>query len=228
MTSMMTDHLQPSADCLYCSFHSYKGFSGPSVLDLSHHAVRWLNSSNSSPISTSPNSGPCLIVNWTNETSEVWNERLLAGPGVALVSNTLRKHGIRERLADALCQETGLVDRKMSQVKGAERVALVSLLTRYPLKITGSEGYKKAEVTGGGVPLETLNLATMQVKGLAGLYLCGEILDVFGRIGGFNFYWAWVSGRLAGMGAALSGDATAVGRSIRKQKDVWVNWQEEC
>ena len=143
------------------------------------------------------------------------------------MSNILRKHGIRERLADALCDETGLVDRKVSQLKGSERAALISLLTKYPLKITGSEGYKKAEVTGGGVPLEELNVSTMEAKGRPGLYLCGEICDVFGRIGGFNFYWAWVSGRLAGVGAALNGDVAAVGKSLRQQKDIWVNWQEE-
>jgi predicted flavoprotein YhiN len=95
------------------------------------------------------------------------------------------------------------------------------------LKVTGSEGYKKAEVTGGGVPLEELNVSSMEAKGLPGLYLCGEICDVFGRIGGFNFYWAWVSGRLAGIGAALNGDTAAVGKSLRQQKDIWVNWQEE-
>ena len=215
----------PRTDFLF----THEGFSGPSVLDLSHHAIRWLNSSPppSSLSSTSTtNSGPCLIVNWTNESSEVWTERLSAG-GASFVSNILRKHGIRERLADALCEETGLVDRKASQMKGSERLALVTLLTRYPLKISGSEGFKKAEVTGGGVTLEALNLTTMEVKSLTGLHLCGEILDVFGRIGGFNFYWAWVSGRLAGIGAALKGDVTAVGKSLRQQKDVWVRWNQE-
>lgn len=58
------------------------------------------------------------------------------------------------------------------------------------------------QVTGGGVPLSELNLRTMHSKVLPGVFLCGEIVDVFGRIGGFNFYWAWVSGRLAGLSAA--------------------------
>lgn len=61
----------------------------------------------------------------------------------------------------------------------------------------------QAEVTGGGIPLSELNCSTMQSRKLEGLYLCGEICDVFGRIGGFNFYWAWLSGRLAGVSAAL-------------------------
>ncbi len=60
----------------------------------------------------------------------------------------------------------------------------------------------QAEVTGGGVPLSEVDCASMESRRAPGLFLCGEILDVFGRIGGFNFYWAWLSGRLAGRRAA--------------------------
>lgn len=81
--------------------------------------------------------------------------------------------------------------RKMAQLSKAERGSLVAALTRYPLNVNGSEGFKKAEVTGGGLPLEHINCATMESRQLHGLHLCGEVLDVFGRIGGFNFYW-WV------------------------------------
>jgi hypothetical protein len=62
--------------------------------------------------------------------------------------------------------------------------------------------YKLAEVTGGGVQLEDLDCRSMESVRCQNLFLCGEICDVFGRIGGFNFYWAWVSGRAAGLGAA--------------------------
>jgi predicted flavoprotein YhiN len=60
--------------------------------------------------------------------------------------------------------------------------------------------YRKTQVTGGGVPLEELNTATMESKLHPNLFVFGELVDAFGRIGGFNFYWAWVSGRLAGFG----------------------------
>ena len=63
----------------------------------------------------------------------------------------------------------------------------------------------QAEVTGGGVRLSEVNCGTMESRLLPGVFLCGEILDVFGRIGGFNFYWAWVSGRLAGIHVARGG-----------------------
>jgi predicted flavoprotein YhiN len=59
-------------------------------------------------------------------------------------------------------------------------------------------------VTGGGVPLSDIDCKTMESRLCRGLHLCGEICDVHGRIGGFNFYWAWLSGRAAGLGAAGS------------------------
>ena len=62
----------------------------------------------------------------------------------------------------------------------------------------------QAEVTGGGVPLADVNCATMESRRLPGVHLAGEVVDVFGRIGGFNFTWAWYSGRLAGLGAAAA------------------------
>ena len=60
-----------------------------------------------------------------------------------------------------------------------------------------------AEVTAGGVPLDEVDLKTMESKITPGLHLCGEVLDVDGLIGGFNFQWAWASGYLAGVGATL-------------------------
>ena len=69
---------------------------------------------------------------------------------------------------------------------------------------TGDEGYKKAEVTGGGVPLGEVDPRTGESRVVPGLFLCGEILDCFGPIGGYNFFWAWATGRAAGLGAAAS------------------------
>ena len=80
----------------------------------------------------------------------------------------------------------------------------MEVLARYPLPWTGDEGYKKAEVTGGGVPLSEVDPRTMESRVAPGLFLCGEILDCFGPIGGYNFFWAWATGRAAGLGAAAS------------------------
>jgi predicted flavoprotein YhiN len=78
---------------------------------------------------------------------------------------------------------------------------LVEALTAMPLPWTGDEGYRKAEVTGGGVALSEVDPRTMESRRRPGLFLSGEMLDAFGPIGGYNFLWAWVTGRAAGRGA---------------------------
>ena len=75
-------------------------------------------------------------------------------------------------------------------------------LTAYELPWTDHEGYKKAEVTGGGVALDEMDPRTLESRRVPDLFLCGEVLDAFGPIGGHNFAWAWATGRLAGLGAA--------------------------
>ena len=92
--------------------------------------------------------------------------------------------------------------RRLSELKRGEREALLGALTRFPLPITGHEGYAKAEVTGGGVALSQVDCATLESRVTPGLHVCGELLDVHGRIGGYNFLLAWVSGRAAGLAAA--------------------------
>ena len=81
----------------------------------------------------------------------------------------------------------------------------MEILARYPLPWSGDEGYRKAEVTGGGVALEEVDPRSLESRIRRGLFLCGEILDVFGPIGGHNFAWAWVTGRAAGIAAAQVG-----------------------
>eukprot|EP00854_Cymbomonas_tetramitiformis_P002578 gene2578-biopygen2508 len=170
---------------------THKGYSGPSVLDLSHHAVKALERRSARPQ---------LHLDWTGEGQDVWRQRLEA-KGKGLVATRLKRH-LPARLVDALMHEAGLEDRNMSELRKGERLQLLEMLSRYELPYTGHQGYKKAEVTGGGVPLDEINISTMESRVLPGVYLCGEVCDVFGRIGGFNFYWAWVSGRLAGLGVA--------------------------
>jgi predicted flavoprotein YhiN len=121
-----------------------------------------------------------------------------AGDSVAVI---LSRH-IPARLAEQLMAECGVAfDRRTSSLKRAERVALLDALTSYPLPWSGNEGYKKAEVTGGGIKLADVNLKTLESRKVEGLYLCGEMLDAFGPIGGHNFSWAWSTGRAAGLAA---------------------------
>ena len=75
---------------------------------------------------------------------------------------------------------------------------------KWPLPVTGCRGYNYAEVTAGGVPLEEIESARMASRVCPDLYLVGEILNVDGRLGGFNFQWAWSSGWVAGRAVARS------------------------
>lgn len=114
----------------------------------------------------------------------------------------LRRH-LPTRLADRLLVEAGVdAARLLAGLRREERSALVEVLARYPLPWTGDEGYKKAEVTGGGVALSEVDPRTLESRHRPGLHLCGEMLDAFGPIGGHNFLWGWATGRAAGLGVA--------------------------
>jgi predicted Rossmann fold flavoprotein len=93
-------------------------------------------------------------------------------------------------------------DRTVSELTREDRRRLVHALTEWPLPIADTRGYNYAEVTAGGVPLTEIDPATMESRVCPGLFLVGEILDVDGRIGGFNFQWAWASGFVAGRALA--------------------------
>ena len=114
------------------------------------------------------------------------------------------------RLAETLLDEVG-VDPSATRatLRREDRRRLVDRLTRYPLPWTSDEGYSKAEVTGGGVALDEVDPRTLESRLHRGLFLCGEILDAFGPIGGYNFAWAWATGRAAGLAAAAFADKPA-------------------
>jgi predicted Rossmann fold flavoprotein len=107
------------------------------------------------------------------------------------------------RLADALLSLAGLpVDRRAAALSKVERLGVVAVMKRFHLPITGTLGFGRAEVTAGGVALDEVDSRTMQSKLVPGLYLAGELLDLDGPIGGYNFQAAWSTGWLAGEKAA--------------------------
>jgi predicted flavoprotein YhiN len=123
-----------------------------------------------------------------------------------------------QRLGMQLMHEAGVpADRRASDLRRPERVAVIEMLTGYRLPWTGDEGFKKAEVTGGGIALDEVNPRTLESRRQPGLYLCGEILDAFGPIGGHNFAWAWATGRLAGMAAARDASILSHGPLLRRE-----------
>jgi predicted flavoprotein YhiN len=92
--------------------------------------------------------------------------------------------------------------RTLAQLRKAERQRLIATLVQGELPWTGDEGYRKAEVTGGGISLAEIDPRTMESRRHPGLFICGEVLDAFGPIGGYNFLWAWATGRAAGLGCS--------------------------
>jgi predicted flavoprotein YhiN len=95
----------------------------------------------------------------------------------------------------------------LAELRRDERARLIAMLVAGPLPWSGDEGYQKAEVTGGGMNLGEVHSRTMESRRHPGLYICGEVLDAFGPVGGYNFFWAWATGRAAGLGAASGGVA---------------------
>jgi predicted flavoprotein YhiN len=86
----------------------------------------------------------------------------------------------------------------MAVLGDREIEAIAGGLHRWRVKPAGSEGYEKAEVTAGGVDTDELSSKTMEAKKAPGLYFIGEVVDVTGQLGGFNFQWAWAAGHAAG------------------------------
>jgi predicted Rossmann fold flavoprotein len=167
---------------------THHGYSGPAVLDVSHVVVR-------------SNGSARLTVKWTELGAEEW-EVALKPQANRTVTGALRAV-LPDRLAAVLLAQANVdATRSLAELRRDERHRLIETLVSGALPWTGDEGYRKAEVTGGGVSLAEIDPRTMQSRRHAGLYICGEALDAFGPVGGYNFLWAWATGRAAGIGAA--------------------------
>jgi len=169
------------------------GYSGPAALDLSRH---WLRAAGDRRVAAS--FAP-------QETAEsfraAWVDAARQAP-----ERTVRRHLARwlpERLGERLAQEAGVdPNARVNQVERPRREALIARVIERDLGVIGTLGYEKAEVTAGGVRLPEVDPSTLESRKSPGLFLCGEILDVEGRLGGFNFQWAWSSGTVAGEASA--------------------------
>ena len=168
------------------------GVTGPAALDLSRHWHRAEGHSRRVTVSFLPDH--------THESLErAWVE----------YSSVHARRGVRtwlgemlpERIADVVTTESGVGGAAMSQVPRERRTKMLRALLARDVGVTSTLGYEKAEVTAGGVPLDEVDASTLESRVAPGLWLCGEILDVEGRLGGFNFQWAWSSGTVAGRGA---------------------------
>jgi predicted Rossmann fold flavoprotein len=166
------------------------GFSGPAVLDISGPWLRCVAKEKE------------LVVNFLPARCE--------GDTVTEFSGLVAAHADRswkralapyfpERLAEVLLRKNGIGPKaRLDQVSKKERESFVRFLFKGPVQVSGSQGYEKAEVTAGGVDMNDVDSKTLESDLCHGLFFSGEVLDVDGRIGGFNFQWAWASGRVAG------------------------------
>lgn len=170
------------------------GLSGPAALDVS----RWYFDAKLDDPTTK------LVINWLGDGSFEALDAKLLDVGKQSIGVYLRGM-IPDRLGKMLCQRCG-IDPTLSghAITREQRRALVHLLVSCEIKIAGSRGFTFAEVTAGGVPLDEIQVSTMQSRVCDNLWLAGEILDVDGRIGGFNFQWAWANGYIAGKSIAES------------------------
>jgi len=163
------------------------GLSGPVVLDISRH---WIAARRSDP-------GATLAVNFLPGISvEAMLLDAAARNPRATIGSVLRGR-VPERILDRLAPPAPI-----GQLTREQRREIVRTLTNLTVPVSRDRGFDYAEVTAGGVPLSEIDVSTMASRRCPSLFLCGEILDVDGRIGGYNFQWAWVTGRLAGIHAA--------------------------
>ena len=173
------------------------GVSGPAVLKLSAWGARRLNELGYV--------GPALV-NWvpahTDETLRPWLQQYRQENGKKTVAaNPL--FGLPQRLWRNLTEQVAMApELRWSDVPAKTQNRLLELLLRTPLAVRGKTTYKEEFVTCGGISLDEVDLKTMQSRRVPGLYFAGEVLDIDGITGGFNFQAAWTTGFLAGQALA--------------------------
>jgi predicted Rossmann fold flavoprotein len=172
------------------------GISGPVVMDASRF---WALGHKQGRIVEVYGS---FLIGQSREQAKSWfMEQAIDNPRRSLVKTCAQQ--VPERFARALCSHIGCdPEIAVAQLPRTERDRVLAALTTFNFQVKHDRGWNYAEVTAGGVPLEEINFRTMESKLVPGLYLIGEILDCDGRIGGFNFQWAWATGFLAGRSAA--------------------------
>ena len=174
------------------------GVSGPAVLKLSAWGARRL--SELGYVGTA-------LINWvptfTEETLRPWLQQFRQNNGrKTVVSNP--QFGLPQRLWRNLSEQAGVASEiRWSDLPAKAQSRLLELLLRTPLAVRGKTTYKEEFVTCGGIILDEVDLKTMQSRRVPGLYFAGEILDIDGITGGFNFQAAWTTGFLAGQAMAV-------------------------
>ena len=158
---------------------THRGLSGPAILQISSYWRAGL------PIEIDllPDQDALKLLS-EHETSETSLAKLLS-------------QFLPKRFAQAWC-ELNFPSKPLNQFTPRQLSEIATKLHHWRVIPSGTEGYKKAEVTAGGVSTDELSSKTMEARNVAGLYFIGEVVDVTGQLGGYNFQWAWASGYAAG------------------------------
>jgi predicted Rossmann fold flavoprotein len=175
------------------------GLSGPVILDVSR-----VVSGHARPETLALEIDLLPVV--VEAAFEEWLRIEAAASGKKQLAVVLSAH-LPRRLGEVLLRAAGLpIDRKAAALSRADRARLVGCIKRLRLPVAGTLGFAKAEVTAGGVALEEVDSRSLRSKRVPRLFLAGELLDLDGPIGGYNFQAAWSTGWLAGQSAALHPD----------------------
>ncbi|HZX80913.1 MAG TPA: NAD(P)/FAD-dependent oxidoreductase, partial [Lysobacter sp.] len=160
---------------------THRGLSGPSILQVSSY---W-----------QPGDALALDLLPGIDALDFLESQRAARPAAML--HTVLAEVLPKRFAQRLC-EAWLSDRPMKQFTPPQLREAAALLQRFPITASGTEGYRTAEVTLGGVDTHELSSSTMESRRVPGLHFIGEVVDVTGWLGGYNFQWAWAAGHACG------------------------------
>jgi predicted Rossmann fold flavoprotein len=161
---------------------THRGLSGPAILQISSY---W-------------QPGTPIVLNLLPEI-DVADELIASKTTLKKQLGNILSQWLPARLADGLLAANGLApDARLADMADAKLRKLGDAINRWAIVPTGSEGYKKAEVTLGGIDTKELSQQSMMANKVPGLYFIGETVDVTGWLGGYNFQWAWASGVAAG------------------------------
>ena len=160
---------------------THRGLSGPAILQISSY---W-------------QPGEVLTIDWLpdHDLAAELEQAKQSHPKRQL--KTVISKWLPQRMVTTLLPQT-LCELPMNQLSKTHLEEVVRSLTAWQIKPNGTEGYRTAEVTTGGVDCDAISSKTMEAKAVPGLYFIGEVLDVTGWLGGYNFQWAWSSGWCAG------------------------------
>ena len=161
---------------------THRGLSGPSVLQISNY---WL-----------PGEKVSIDILPAVDIDEVLAKAKIDKPDQQL--KTLLSQFLPKRFIEVLIDSNQLPDKPIKQLMHKEIEQVVSTMHSWQVAPNGTEGYRTAEVTLGGIDTNQLSSKTMEAKSVKGLYFVGEVMDVTGWLGGYNFQWAWASGYACG------------------------------